>query len=90
MQAVPILVELTGAKSDERIEALRAVLYDRTGKMAGHTVLKVVAEGTSLYARGEVQVDPKAVGDTARLLIAPVLETGKRRPFPVVPSSSSS
>jgi hypothetical protein len=82
MQAVPVLVELTEAKSDERIEALRAVLYDRTGKMAGHTVLKVVAEGTSLYARGEVQVDPKAVGDTARLLIAPVLETGKRQALP--------
>ncbi len=82
MQAVPVLVELTEAKSDERIDALRAVLYDRTGKVAGHAVLKVVAEGTSLYAKGELQIDPKGVGDTARLLIAPVSETAKGQALP--------
>lgn len=78
MQAVPVLVELTQAKPDERIDALRAVLYDRTGRAVAQTILKVGAEGASLIAKGEIKVDPKTVGDTARLLVAPVVEGGKR------------
>lgn len=78
MQAVPVLVALTQAKPEERIEALRAVLYDRTGKAVGQTILKVAAEGETMLAKGEIKVDPKTVGDTARLLVAPVVEGGKR------------
>ena len=82
MQAVPVLVELAQPNPDERIEALRALVYDRTGKVAGQTILKVAAEGGSLIARGEITLDPKAVGDTARLVVAPVVETGGKAPLP--------
>ncbi|WP_337876007.1 hypothetical protein [Elioraea sp.] len=78
MQAVPVLIELVQAKPEERIEALRAVLYDRTGRAAAETILKVEAEGGRLIARGELTIDAKRIGDSARLLVAPVIESGKR------------
>lgn len=78
MKAVPVLIELTQAKPEERIEALRAVLYDRTGKAVARTILKVGAEEGRLIAKGEIKVDPKTVGDSARLLVAPAIESGER------------
>jgi hypothetical protein len=78
MKAVPVLIELTQAKPEERIEALRAVLYDRTGKAVAQTILKVGADEGRLIAKGEIKVDPRTVGDSARLLVAPAIESGKR------------
>jgi hypothetical protein len=74
MQAVPVLVTLSQPKPDERIDALTAVLYDRTGRTLGRTILKVAGDGGNLVAKGEMTLDPRSVGDMAQVVVGPQIQ----------------
>lgn len=72
MTTVPLLVELVQATDQDTLEALLAVAYDRTGRAVAHAVLKPVRDGNRLVAKAELPVSAKEVGDTLRLVLAPL------------------
>ena len=52
--SVPVLVQLTDAQADDKLDALQAVLFDRNGAIAASTLLKVTGKGAALQAQGSL------------------------------------
>jgi hypothetical protein len=69
--SVPVQIQLTDAQADDKLSALQAVLYDRTGGVAASTTLKVSARGLVLQAEGTLRATPQQL-QSARLVIAPL------------------
>lgn len=80
--SVPIAIRLPEAGEDT-LKQLQAVLYGRTGSTLGSTRLEVGRDGDSLVAKGSINVAADALGQTARLTVAPVLDGGTRAPAEV-------
>jgi hypothetical protein len=73
--SVPILVQLTDAKADDKLDALQAVLFDRNGKAAATTTLKVSRQGIALQAEGTIVAAGEQL-QSGRLVIAPIVKEG--------------
>ena len=78
---VPIAIRLPEAGEDT-LKQLQAVLYGRTGSQLGTTRLEVARDGDTLVAKGEIVVPEASLGQTARLTIAPVLDSDSKAPPP--------
>lgn len=70
--SVAVLVQLSDAKPDDKLDALQAVLFDRNGAVAASTVLKLSAKGSVLLAQGSLQATPQQL-QSGRLVVAPVV-----------------
>ncbi len=79
--SVPIAIRLPEAGEDT-LKQIQAVLYGRTGSTLGATRLTVTRDGDTLFAKGEISVPEAALGQTARLTVAPVLEGGGKQALP--------
>ena len=76
---IPVAIRLPEAGSDpgsDNLKQLDAILYGRTGSTLGATRLDVSRDGDTLFAKGEISVPENSLGQTARLTVAPVLDTG--------------
>jgi hypothetical protein len=79
---VPVTVRLEGAAAADALDALQAIVYDRTGRAAAQAELKVARKGEALVAEGVVELDAKRMGNTGRLVIAPPLARGEGKGVP--------
>ncbi|WP_426167133.1 hypothetical protein [Sandarakinorhabdus sp. DWP1-3-1] len=77
--SVPIVIRLPEAGEDT-LKQLQAVLYGRTGSALGTARLEVGRDGDSLIAKGTINVPEAALGQTARLTVAPLLDSDNKAP----------
>jgi hypothetical protein len=74
-------VLLDDARTDDKLDALSAVVFDRTGRAVAETQLKLTREGDALVGEGVVAIDARMLGGSARLVISPPIPLeGEKRP----------
>ena len=78
-RSVPIVIQLTGAHADDKLETLQALLFDRLGKLAASTTLKLTRRGETFSAEGVLKAGPEQLA-SARLVVAPVPPEGVATP----------
>ena len=78
-RSVPISIRLTGAQADDKLEVLQALLFDRLGKVAASTTLKLTRRGEVFTAEGVLKAGPEQLA-SARLVVAPVPPEGVAMP----------
>ena len=76
---VPIRIQLAGAKADDKLENLQALLFDRLGKAVASSPLKLTRKGVSFSAEGVLKASPEQLA-SARLVVAPMVPEGVAMP----------
>ncbi len=78
--SVPVRIELEGARADDNLDGLQAVVFDRLGQPVAATTLKVSRGEGLLRAEGQFSAAPEQLA-SARVVIAPLMpQAGKDLP----------